>query len=461
MLLLVSCSTPFPPASKPIPTLIPTSTSPAGFRVVYHPDGPLYVGDQVSMEVISPASFDSEDRRMRVSLDETVLGETDFGLFGIGGRRQATFYWVWDTEELDAGLYTLDFSVLPDGPHWSQSVSLLPESDVPAPEPGARWESVDTDCCTIHYVTGTDAARDIEALKSMADAEAEDVEERLGAVFDDKVPLTFLPRVLGQGGFASSGLYVSYLDQNYMGSSIATAQIIHHEFVHWLDNQMGSETRISMLSEGLAVYFSDGHFKKEPIMPRAAALLGLEWYVPLAELADSFYDTQHEVGYLEAAALTGYMVETYGWEKYNTFYRDLQHVQDGSNADILDVALQEHFDLSLDELEADFVAFLQRQTVTREHVDDVRSTVAFYDAARRYQQALDPSAYFMTAWLPDGGEMRERGIVADYLRHPVSNIQEQIESTLVSAGASLQAGDYKMVEVYVRVADLLLDVAAR
>lgn len=409
------------------------------------------------MEVVSPANFNGDGNSVRVALgDGQVLGETDFGSFGIGGRPQATFYWVWDTTGLDAGLHTLTFSVLPGGPTWSESVSLLPAAGVPAPEPGARWESVDTVCCTIHYVSGTDAARDIEMLKAMADEQAADVEERLGVKLEGKIPLTFLPRVLGQGGFASSGLYVSYLDQNYMGST--AAQVTHHEIVHWLDNQIGAETRLAMLQEGLAVYLSDGHFKVEPLMPRAAALIHLEWYVPLRDLANSFYTAQHEVGYLEAAALIDYMVQTYGWEAYKDFVHDLKPVRDGSNADILDASLQAHFDISLEQLETDFTAFLRRQTVTENDLTDIRLTVSFYDTARRYQQALDPSAHFMTAWLPDGADMREQGIVADYLRHPVSNIQHQLESVLVAADASLRAGDYQMAELNIRVANLLLDV---
>jgi len=427
------------------------------FTVIYHPDGPLYVGDRVSIEVLSPSDFKSNNKTIRVSLGQKTLGETNFGPFGIGGRQQATFYWVWDTKGLDSGVHTLTFSVLPAGSIWTENVSLLPVADMPAPGPDAHWEVAETACCAIHYVSGTDAARDIETLKATADADAADVEQRLGVKFKDKIPLTFLPRVLGQGGFTSTGVYVSYLDQNYAGST--AKQVVHHEMVHWLDAQMGAKARLQMLQEGLAVYFSDGHFKIEPIPARAEALIQLKWYIPLRELVNSFYDSQHEIGYIEAGALTGYMIKTYGWEKYDAFYRDL-NPQNGPDANVLNAGLQAHFHLSLDQIETGFKAWLSQQTVTENDLTDVRLTISFYDSVRRYQQALDPSAYFMTAWLPDGDDMRQRGIVADYLRHPVSAIDRQIESLLVSGNASLLAGDYKTTELDIRIVNTLLDVIA-
>ncbi len=132
-----------------------------------------------------------------------------------------------------------------------------------------------------------------------------------------------LPRLLGHGGFASREIAVSYLDRNYMAGDEAT--ILHHEIIHILDSRLGGDLRPSALVEGLAVYLSGGHFKPEPILPRAAALLpaepgcvawsagstplppsapaegcGIDGYIPLRRLIDNFYFEQHEIGYLEA-----------------------------------------------------------------------------------------------------------------------------------------------------------------
>jgi hypothetical protein len=462
LFLLASCAAPVPPG-----VISPTSEERARgqaaktislFRVVYHPDGPLYVGDQVSIEVIGPSSFTSHNQKISVSLGSKELGEADFSPFGIGGRQQATFYWIWDTRGLESGSYTLTFSIAPAGLKWDRQVSLNPVTDVPLPEPGAHWETAESVCCTIHYVSGTESERDIEKLKSMADAQAAEVTKRMGTEFDEKIPLTFLPRVLGQGGFASNGIYVSYLDRNYAGST--AQQVTHHEMVHWLDRQLGGKARISMLQEGLAVYYSGGHFKPEPILVRAEALIQMERYIPLRQLTDSFYSSQHEIGYLEAGALVGYLVETYGTEKFNIFFRNLQHV-DGPDSAVLDAGLKTHFGISFDQLERDFIDYLHKQTVSESDLTDVRLTVSFYDTVRRYQQLLDPSAHFMTAWLPSGDDVRSRGIVADYLRHPVTSVERQIENLLVEGDASLRAKDYQNAELRIYLVNTLLDVIER
>jgi len=103
--------------------------------------------------------------------------------------------------------------------------------------------------------------------------------------------------VLGHGGFATRRSRSPYLDRNYAGSNFGL--VLHHEMIHILDGRLGGEYRPSLFVEGLAVYQSGGHFKPEPLMPRAAALLpsetGLGRYIPLAELADNFYLSQHEI----------------------------------------------------------------------------------------------------------------------------------------------------------------------
>ncbi len=441
-------ASPSPTAPLPAGTPAPSPTPAAGFNVRVHPDGPLYVGDLVSFEVLAPDGFDPANRVVVLESNGQMLGEQAFRPFGIGGRNQATFSWVWETTGLEAGPHDLTFRLRPDEFSWVETFTLHPAADVPFPEPNARWESLASDCCLLYYITGTDAHRDIEILAEMADSEAERVETRFRAQFPERIPLTFLPRVLGHGGFASDGLYISYLDENYAGN--ATRQVIHHEMVHWLDFRLGGDLRPSILVEGLAVYLSNGHFKEEPILPRAAALLELGWYIPVRQLTDAFYTSQHEIGYLQAAALVAYLVETYGWERFNTFYRDIHPAPDGRQSTALEMALQKHFDLNLDSLEAAFLDFLRVQIVNDSHRADLRLTVAFYDIVRHYQQRHDPSAHFLTAWLPDIPAMRQRGIVADLLRRPREAVNLRIERLLIEADQALRAGNYEQAEARLR-----------
>jgi hypothetical protein len=108
-------------------------------------------------------------------------------------------------------------------------------------------------------------------------------------------------------------------------------------------------------------------------------------------------------------------------------------------------------------MEKRFIAFLHKQTVDDANRTDLRLTVSFYDTVRRYQQVLDPSAYFLNAWLPNVPEMRQRSIVADLLRKPNSAINRQVESLLVSADADLRAGNYSATETNIRTVNIMLD----
>ena len=461
-------STPLPPPTVTQPA--PTSTSIASqpipsFSVRVHPDGGLYVGDLVSLEIIAPPDLDLDDEELRVQeapFQDEILASAVFASFGIGGRYQATLPWVWNTAGLEAGAQALTFSIQPLGITWTHTITLQAESAIPLPEPDARWAVDESDCCLVHYITGTAADRDIQTVLEQADAQAEDVAGLLGIEFTEPIGVTLMPRVLGHGGFAWGDVYISYLDRNYAGSSVAT--VLHHEMVHILDARLGGDLRPTILAEGFAVYLTGGHFKPELLIPRAAALLapsdqepGLDWYLPLAPLTDNFYKSQHEIGYLQAGALVESMVETWGWDAFSAFYRDIHPEPGGKHSEAIDAALRNHFDLTLVQLEARFIDTLEQQRVTLELCDDVRLTVGFYDTVRRYQQSLDSSAYFLTAWLPKGPEMRERGIVADLVRHPSRPENLALETLLVTADEYLRAGRYSETEQALEAVNAVLD----
>ena len=440
--LLAACISPVTPVEK--------------FSVITHPDGPLYVGDQVSFEVLPSSGFISEGHEVQVSVDDKELGRAGFAPYGVVGRTEATLWWAWDTRDLQPGPETLTFTLLPDGSTWQETVTLRPRNGVPSPEPGAHWAVLTSDCCTLNYITGTAAGRDIVSLAQVADEQAADLAARMDESLSEKIPIVFMPRVLGNGGFAGNAIYVSYLDSDYLGN--ATAQVLHHEFVHWFDSLAGGDLRPTIFQEGLAVYLSGGHFNPEPLIPRAAALLELGWYIPLRTLADDFYPKQHEIGYLEAAALVEYLVETYGWEAFDAYYRDIHATPDDRDSQAIDAAIREHFQITFAELEGSYLEFLRGQMVPGDVRDDLRLSVQFYDTVRRYQQAIDPSAYFMTAWLPDYMTMSQRGIVADFLRHPEGMNNRLIEAMLVKADHALRAGEYEQAGKALKAANILLDL---
>lgn len=428
-----------------------------GYAVITHPDGPLYVGDQVSFEVFAPVS-NADGETVEITFNGQSLGVASFSPFGIGQREQATFWWVWDTRGLEAGAQTITFTTS-NGVSWDETISLRPADKVPPPEPNAAWASTTTDCCTLYYITGTDAERDLATLAALADEESVLVAAELGTSVQQGMTIVFMPRLIGHGGFAASAVYVTYYDGNVIGNDMDI--LFHHEFVHFYDSAVGGSYFPSLFQEGLAVYLSGGHFKPEPLGPRAAALLDLDWYIPLQTLANDFYNQQHDIGYLEAGALVQYLVETYGMGAFNEFYRTIP-VPNGMTTDwdVIDASLQDSYGITFADLETAYLDYLRTQPVTDDIRADLVLTVDFFDTLRRYQEELDPSAYFLTAWLPDGESMRQRGIVADFTRYPSGWDNRLVEALLFRARTDLFAGDYDGAERALKWTNRVLDVLA-
>ena len=440
------------------PYLYPSPSPGDPFQVRYHPDGDLFVGDLVSIEVIAPSDFSIDEAQAQVEIRVTevvTLGPVSFSPYGIAGRPQATFMWAWDTTGLTPGEYNLTFSIFPQEITWTETISLFPESQLPIPEPYAYWSSAESECCVFHYISNTAAERDLQELMTIADEQARLAVERIGIEFRDPITITLMPRVLGHGGFAGREIYISYLDRNYAGDSFP--MVVHHEMVHILDARLGGEYRPTLFVEGVAVYLTGGHFKPEPLMPRAVALLEMDIYIPLIELADNFYPSQHEIGYLQAGALVEYMVDRWGWQGFSDFYRGIRRPENGSPSQVIDSALQENFGITISHLEELFLTELRRQPVEPKLVTDVLLTIDYFDTVRRYQQALDPSAYFMTAWLPNIEEMRNRGILADLLRHPSGPQNIALEAMFVEADKHLRAENYPQVDTHLDAINTVLD----
>jgi hypothetical protein len=469
----------FTPVSAPFTlTPIPLPLSTDIYTVQFHPEEGLFVGDQVSMEVISPPGANLKGKSLQVQVGGTQgkkFGPVSFEPFGLGNRSQATLLWVWDTHDLVPGNYDLTFNISPGGPIWTETVTLQPASAVPPPEPQAHWISTQSKCCLFYYITGTAAERDIQQIMNIADVQAADASHRMGVAITEPLTVTLLPRVLGNGGFTAQDISVSFLDRNYAGNDFAI--VLHHEMIHALDARLGGDLRPAMLEEGLAVYMSGGHFRRQPILADAAALLqihlplpeqaealqatpvpsitptpspgiasnetsGSGWLLPLRLLADNFYASQHEIGYLESAALVYYMIERWGWGGFNMFYRDIHNQSSRSQTDAINAALMAHFGISLDQLQTDFLARLRQEPVTQANLSDVQETIDYFDAMQLYQELLDPSAYFQSAWLLNNKEMRNRGIVADYLRHPSQPENLALETMLIAANQDWLALNY-------------------
>jgi hypothetical protein len=311
---------------------------------------------------------------------------------------------------------------------------------LPALAADAEWVTAATNCCTLHVVSGTAAHRDLDQLLTAVEQSFNVAAGQLGEPLSDNYNIYFINRVLGQGGYASGDMVISYLDRNYTGGGIE--EVLVHEAVHLIDHSF-APNRITFLAEGVAVWATGGHYRQEDLGRRVAALIELGAYVPLAQLIDNFYPTQHEISYLEAGSLIEYLVHEYGWEEVRDFYSDTTVYDGPSLSNAVDVNFQLYFNKSLAEIESDWLSYVVGLPRDAQETADLETTIRYYEVMRQYQEKFDSTAYYLTAWLPAPAEMEQQGITADFTRHPESATNLALESLLLSAHSALSAGEYE------------------
>ena len=414
--------------------------------------GPLhYAGDILSIEIVvhNPDRLPT-DREPRLILDGDRLLEADPFYVGSPLRDPVlVFRWVWNTSG-QAGLHQLTAEV-PTSSGDSQTltfhVEILRASDRPEHEARAEWQERTTACCRIAYLSGTAAARDIDLITQRVEDAVAAVEGRLGVRLNQPFPIILIDNVWGNGAYADDEIVISYVDRAYV--SLDLDSVIRHEAVHYAARAIGGEAP-TLLVEGVAVYLAGGHYKPEPIPERAAALLALEAYIPLADLADHFRDRQHEIAYLEAAGLIAYLVETYGWQEFLNLYALTG--PDGSPSQWLDQAFKQVYGVGLAEIEQGYLAWLGQRD-PGDQADDLRLTVALFETIRRYQALYAP---YQEA-LPSLQEARARGITAEFLREPASPENVALETALIAARLALEEGRFAASEGLIDAVNTTLD----
>jgi hypothetical protein len=264
----------------------------------------------------------------------------------------------------------------------------------------------------------------------------------------------FMDRVIGQGGYALEDMVVSYLDRNYAGGQLD--ELLVHEAVHVIDRVI-APNRITFLAEGLAVWVAGGHYQQQNLGQRMAALVEQGGYEPIRQVINNFFTYQHELSYLESASLIDYLVNTYGWPRVRDFYANATADDGLTLTDAIDANLRDTFGRTLDQVEADWLAYLAALPRDLTAAQNLETTIRYYDTMRRYQTIYDPTAYYLYAWLPDPTEAAERGTTADFSRHPESETNIALESILLAANAALLQGEYDQVNALLGSVDRVLD----
>ncbi len=459
------------PTLSPIPSptaeATPTPKPPAGPGLdsawVYLFPRPLYEGDHVSASVTPRLPRDvKEPFTVTLTLPSgKVLSET-VSHRGLDERPRARFYWVWTAPE-DEERATLTFSlVLPPAvsdPYLADNeltvpVTLLPREALDAPEVGARWAVSETVGFRLHYLTGTAAERDLDQLLKMAAEAYADVETRFD-VPEEPLDIYLMDRVVGQGGYASSGwVAISYADRQY--APVGLPLLFRHELTHRLDEAIGCRNVPTLIREGLAVYVSGGHYRPESLPYKSAALLQLDGrYIPLDELVENFYSHQHEIGYLEAGAVIHYLVEAHGWESLETLCRAAAEA-DASSRDELEAGLEALGYEGLDAFEGAWQHWLRDLDPDPREAALLEAELALLDAMREYQAAYDPGAHFMLGILFSPERGVEEGFVADFVRRPRDPEAVTLELLLAMGQEALNARDLEAVQATVDAVETTL-----
>ena len=423
-------------------------------------------GDRLTVQLHAhvPQNVAVDKVGVDIYVDDEVIHSGTLNDRNWEGRGEGVFEWIWDTtgrpgdHEVRVVLDALDLIQSGDEDP-TNNEALVPlnvrkAGERPLEERDVAWIQTTTDCCVIHVLQQTAAYRDLGKLQGLVESAVSQASSRLNELPQEPIDVYFIERTIGQGGFASSEMVVTYTDRPYITGELY--ELLVHEAVHVLDRQFAPQ-RMKLLAEGLAVWATGGHYKQEDLNTRMAALLRLNEYIPLATLANDFYPAQHEIGYLEAGALVSYLVDRAGWPTFREFYSNATASDGATEAEALDANLQAYYGLSLAELENEWLAVVQATPPSELEIADIATSIRFYDMARRYQTLYDPSAYFRTAWLPHPAEVQERGNTADLTRHPNTETNIAIEIMLRAADEALRAQDANRANVLLDSVSRILD----
>ena len=444
----------------PLPTITPSPVPPdlsiTEDSIHIYPVPALYAGDQATFQILAnvPDNLEPQDVTVHILVDYEDIDEGTLSYKNLAGDAVGLFEWSWDTtDQIGDHLVHIILDrqdVLQAGDENRDNNQVAIPVTVQDPlqlEPAQRnatWVTAESDCCFVYVVSGTAAYRDLSELLTEIETAVSQSADELDVEIEEKIDVYLIDRVIGQGGYAGNDIVVSYSDRQY--ASQGFYQVMVHEATHILDRQFAPE-RITFLAEGLAVWSSRGHYKPENINERAAALVAIGEYIPLATLIDDFYPVQHEIGYLEAAGFVNYLIQTYGWPTFRYFYADVTAEDAGSLSEAVDLNMKQYFGVTLAQAEQDWLTLIEAQTVPDTAVLDLQTSIRYYNTMRHYQQQYDPTAYFLTAWLPYPKDLQEVGNPADLSRHPEAEINIVLETMFVSADKALRTGDYQRANV--------------
>ena len=431
-----------PSGSSATPTVVDDTMQliPAG-NVRAYPGPKHYAGDVLTFEIHNDGSFGDGTLNVEMTLDNNPPTDVSVTTSFINILLPLAL----DTTNL-TGQHTVKFSTADGLLNETYSFEVLPADQRPENEAGAEWMVNEIDCCKLHYISETAAARDIDFIAEHFQQAAEDFETITGATIDPKLDVYIMDRIWGNGGFGGNGeLVISYTDR-YYGPTIGgegLETLARHEFSHAADVGLSlTGDGVLFNYEGMAVYIAGGHYKPEPLAERGAALFDLGHYVPVTQFIQ-----QHELSYLYSAAMLTYIVETYGIEKMWEFLGSDDNTEDDQPGS-LEAALQVTFGVSVREFDQGFQAWLESKE-PGEQLEDLRLTIELQDLRRQYQDTYSPPPYFLIARAEDAVARPE--YVPVVMREANTAPNMAVELIIAHGQQAIIDGDYDRAESLIGV----------
>ncbi len=320
------------------------------------------------------------------------------------------------------------------------ALQALVATPTPQPPPLTfTWGVSATRHYRFYFVPGEAAERDLVQIGAVAEAALDQIRRVLQIEFEGQMSVYLVPRVFWQGGaaYGDKVQLISYLDRNYTG--VETWSYFTHEGTHALaqdlirpkEEEGGPD---GVLVEGLAVWASDGHYRREPLDEWAAVVAASDSYIPLAELrAGPFYDFQHETSYLEAGSFVKFLVERYGLDAFKELYGLATN-----NAAHDEALVRRLYGKSYADLEAEWLAYLTGLSPTPEQAEAWHLEVRAFDLMRRYQTELDPDARILPDKPPPEWRRDDFQIFWQRRDAPLNLV---LETALIAAQERLHKGD--------------------
>jgi hypothetical protein len=425
-------------------------------QIFIYPGPKQYAGDVLTMEIPLIGFRDFTPHRARITIDggETISVDRELGFNGAYYSFCLVLPEFWDTTGQE-GLHTIRVQTPLNNSQldFTFEVEIFPADRRPTGEVNLSWLTATLDCCSIHYLSGTAADRDIVQIKNDIKRNMEEVEAVFKIKFEPQAfTFYFVDNVWGNGGYAfDKGIVINYLDR-YYGPSQGLDQLIRHEATHSALSLIGAKPQMGPLfGEGIPVYVAGGHYNEEPLREKAAALVELGMFVPLETLYRDFSLLQHEARYLQSGALVAYLVEKYGWDKLMILVKSPTEGS-GDGWSWLERAFLKTYEQTPVQLETELLEWLQ-VSPSGDQVEALSLTIELQNLRRQYQACCAPALDFTTL----SADPLDVNCLSVFVREGRSPENLVIEILLAQSQVCVLNGDYAQAEARMQAAHVAIE----